>query len=164
MQVRESKRAPRFAGLFFVNLVAHRDVGSLGTLGALFNIELDLLAFGQVTESIALNGGEMDENVLSTFAFDKTETLVTIEPLDGTTYSFRHCICLLWQFKKFFRHPVCSIGGQNKNSPRIETVSCGCSSNQRNLPLSYKKNNNRLTGMSQPIFVNNIYELKCRKG
>ena len=142
-------------GSFFVNLVAHRDVGSLRTLGALFNIELDLLSFSQVTETIALNGGEMDENVLSTFAFDKTETLVTIEPLDGTTYSFRHCICLLWQFKNFFR--ICLFHRRSKqNSPRIETVSCGCSSNQRNLPLSYKKNNNRLTWMSQPIFVNNI--------
>ena len=102
-------------GSFFVRLVAHRDVGSLGTLGALFNIELDLLSFSQVTETIALNGGEMDENVLSTFAFDKTETLVTIEPLDGTTYSFRHCICLLWQFKIFLGF-VCSIGGQNKTA------------------------------------------------
>jgi hypothetical protein len=103
-------------GSFFVSLVAHRDVGSLRTLGGLFNNHLELLSLSQVTVSIALNGGEMDENVLSTFAFDKTETLVTIEPLDGTTYSFRHCICLLWQFKKFFRHPVCSIGGQNKTA------------------------------------------------
>jgi len=98
IQIKESKRAPRNAGLFFVSLVAHRDVGSLRTLGALFNIELDLLSFLQVTETIALNGGEMDENVLAAFALDEAEALVTIKPLDGTSYTFRHCICLLWQF------------------------------------------------------------------
>src|SRR5215207_9830616 len=60
--------------------------------------------------------------------------------------------------KNFFR--ICLFHRRAKqNSPRIETVSCGCSSNQRNLPLSYKNDNNRLTKMSQPIFVNNIYEL-----
>jgi hypothetical protein len=57
----------------------------------LFDIELDPLSFHEIAVSIALNGGVMDENILSTFTFDKTETLVTIEPLDSTSYSFRHC-------------------------------------------------------------------------
>jgi hypothetical protein len=81
-------------------LVAHCDVGRLRTLGALFDIELDLLSFLQVTETGALNSGEMDKNVLPAFALDKAEALVTIEPLDCTSYTFRHCICLLWQFEK----------------------------------------------------------------
>jgi hypothetical protein len=54
----------------------------------------------QVAETGALNGGEMDENVLATFTLDKAEALVTIEPLDGTSYTVRHCVCLLWQFEK----------------------------------------------------------------
>src|SRR5689334_13389513 len=78
-------------------LVAHCDVGRLRALGALFDIELDLLACLQVAETGALNGRKMDENVLSTFALDKAEALVTIKPLDCTSYTFRHCICLLWQ-------------------------------------------------------------------
>jgi hypothetical protein len=56
----------------------------------LFNIELDLLAFHQVAVSIALNGGEMDEHVLPTFALDEAEAFVTVKPLDRTNYSFRH--------------------------------------------------------------------------
>jgi hypothetical protein len=56
----------------------------------LFNIELDLLAFLQVPISIALNGGEMDEDVLSTFTLDEAKTLITIEPLDSTNYTLRH--------------------------------------------------------------------------
>jgi hypothetical protein len=81
------------------SLVAHCDVGRLRTLRALFDIELNLLSFLQVPETVALNGREMDKNVLSTFALDKAEALVTIEPLDRTSYAFRHCICLLWQLK-----------------------------------------------------------------
>jgi hypothetical protein len=73
-------------------LLHHDNVAGLRTLGALFNIELDLLAFLQVAETIALNGGEMDENVLSTFAFDEAEALVTVEPFNCTDYSFRHVL------------------------------------------------------------------------
>ena len=86
------------AGLFYSRLVTHRNVGRLGSLGTLLNIEFDFLSFLQVTETVALNGGKMDEHVLSTFALDKAEAFVTIEPLDSTSYTFRHCICLLWQF------------------------------------------------------------------
>ena len=59
--------------LFFAELAYHRNVACLGSLGALFDIELDLLSLLQVTISIALNGGEMDEDVLSTFALDEAE-------------------------------------------------------------------------------------------
>jgi len=96
----ESKEPRETRGSFFV-LVHHCDVGRLGSLGTLLDSEFDLLSLLQVTETVALNGGEMDENVLSTFALDKTETLVPVEPLDCTNCSFRHCICLLWQFKFF---------------------------------------------------------------
>jgi len=43
----------------------------------------------------------MDENVLSTFALDKAEALITIEPLDGTSYTIRHCLPPLASKKVF---------------------------------------------------------------
>jgi len=88
-----NQKEPRVsAGLFFCQLIANCDVGRLGSFGTLFDNELDLLTFGQVAEAVTLNGGEMDENVLSTFALDKAEALITIEPLDGTSYTIRHCL------------------------------------------------------------------------
>ena len=75
-------------GALFSCQLHHYDVAGLRTLGALFNCELDLLAFLQVAETITLNGGEMNENVLSTFTFDEAEALVTVEPLNCTDYSF----------------------------------------------------------------------------
>ena len=104
-----NQKEPReIAGLFACQLVTQCDVAGLRSFGSLLNIELDLLTFRQVAETIALNGGEMDENVLATFALDEAEALVTVEPLNCTDYSFRH-VCLLWQNKKFFRRLVCSI-------------------------------------------------------
>ena len=79
-------------GSFLRLVVYHCDVAGLGSFGSLFNIELDLLTFHQVAVAIALNGGEMDEYVLAAWALDETEALVTIEPLDSTSYSFRHCL------------------------------------------------------------------------
>jgi len=88
-----NQKEPRVsAGLFFCQLVANCDVGRLGSLGTLLNNELDFLTFSQVAETVTLNCGEMDENVLSTFAFNEAEALITIEPFDGTSYSFRHCL------------------------------------------------------------------------
>jgi hypothetical protein len=74
----------------FVNLVYSSNVACLWSLGSLLDIELDPLAFLQVAESITLNSGEMDKDVLSTFTLDEAETLITIEPLDSTSYSLRH--------------------------------------------------------------------------
>jgi hypothetical protein len=87
-----NKKEPRVlrGSLCVDELVAQCDVACLGTLGALFNIELDLLALLQIPIPIALNGGEMDEDVLSTFTLDEAKTLITIEPLDSTNYTLRH--------------------------------------------------------------------------
>src|SRR6185436_18312988 len=57
-------------------------------------------------------------------------------------------VCLLWQVKNFFRRLVCSIGVKQKQ-PTDQTVSCGCSSNQRNYRYPTKMDNNRQTRMSQ---------------
>lgn len=87
------KGAPQNRGApFLCQLIAQRDVAGLRSLGSLFDIELDLLAFHQVAEAIALDGGEVDEDVLSAFALDEAEALVTVEPLDRTDYSFRHVL------------------------------------------------------------------------
>ena len=93
--IKESLAKSRGSLLFQLG-VDHGHVAGLRSLGSLFDIELDLLTFGQVAETIALDGGEMDENVLAAFALDEAEALVTVEPLDRTDYSFRH-VCLLWQ-------------------------------------------------------------------
>ena len=74
----------------YCDLAQNCDVRCLRPLGTFFNNEFDLLAFGQVTETVTLNGGEMNEHVRPTFALDEAEALVTIEPLYCTTYTIRH--------------------------------------------------------------------------
>jgi len=74
----------------YCELAQNCNVRCLGTLGSFFNNEFNFLAFGQVFETFTLNGREVDEHIRSTFALDKTEALVTIEPLYCTTYSIRH--------------------------------------------------------------------------
>ena len=82
-----NQKAPReIAGRFlFVNQLLNRDVARLGSLGALFNIELDLLTFGQVAVAIALNCGEMDENVLATvIRLDESVALCRVKPFHSS--------------------------------------------------------------------------------
>ena len=135
--------------LFFY-LAQRCDVASLRSLWSLFNIELDSLSLLQVAESITLNGGEMNENVLSTFTFDKAEAFDTVKPFDRTSYSFRHCICLLRAVIKFRQLFVPSEG--KTKQPTNSNCELSLSSNQRNLPLSYKGNSNRQTLISQSIW------------
>jgi hypothetical protein len=78
------------------------DVSRLQTLGSLFDVELDLLAFLQVLEAFTLNGGEVDENVRAAFAFDEAVAFCSVEPFDYTVDTFRH-FCLLVARKKFWR-------------------------------------------------------------
>jgi hypothetical protein len=99
-------------------LAQNCDVRCLGTLGSFFNNEFNFLAFGQVTETVTLNGGEMDEHVRSTFALDKAEALVTIEPLYCTSYTIRHFLPPL-AIEKNIRYFVHSIGGQNKTAHEV---------------------------------------------
>jgi transposase len=58
------------------------NVLSLPALGALGHVELDLLAFLQRTETVRLDGGVMNEDVLAVFTAQKSKTLGVIEPLD----------------------------------------------------------------------------------
>ena len=59
------------------------DVRSLETLRALCDFELDSFTLDQRLEAVALDRGEMDENVLATFLLDKAEALAVVKPLNG---------------------------------------------------------------------------------
>jgi hypothetical protein len=74
----------------YYDLAQNCNIRCLRSLGTFFNNEFDRLTFLQVTETVTLNGGEMDEHVRSTFALDEAEALVTIEPLYLTSYTIRH--------------------------------------------------------------------------
>ena len=68
------------AGLF-----GRADVGSLLALRAIDDVEGHFLVLGQGLETIALNSGEVSEEVFTTFGRgDETETLGVVEPLNGT--------------------------------------------------------------------------------
>ena len=70
------------------DLVDGDDVGGLQALGTLLDLELDLLAFFQVLEAIALDSAEVDEDVRAAFALNEAITLAPIEPFDcaGDTF------------------------------------------------------------------------------
>ena len=60
------------------------DVGGLGALLALGDIEADPLVFEQGAEPPILDGGVMDEQVsAATIGGDEAETLFGVEPFDG---------------------------------------------------------------------------------
>src|SRR5262249_35547660 len=69
------------------------DVGRLLALGALHDVELHRLALRQRAEARALDGGVMDEDVLSAGAFDETVPLGLVEPLHHA--AFTHSFGLL---------------------------------------------------------------------
>jgi hypothetical protein len=53
----------------------------LPAFGAFYDIELNLLAFLQATESVRLDCGEVNEHILAILAADKTITLGIVKPL-----------------------------------------------------------------------------------
>src|SRR6476620_5208546 len=59
------------------------DVLRLFTLATGGNVELDALTLFQRTVSVALNRGEVNEDVVAALTRDEAETLVGVEPLDG---------------------------------------------------------------------------------
>jgi hypothetical protein len=81
--------------------VNNDNVAGLQTLGALFDSELDLLAFLQVLEAFALDRREVDKDIIAAVASEEAVALRPIEPLDCTVDTFRH-FCLLGK-KKIWR-------------------------------------------------------------
>src|SRR5579885_1150923 len=70
------------------------NVGGLQALRAADNLKFDRLAVVQAAVSICLNGGEMDENVLSGLALDESKAFAGIEPL--------HCSLFFVHFSFLF--------------------------------------------------------------
>jgi len=67
----------------------------LPALLAFGHSKFNRLAFFQTTVAIALNGGEMHENIFSTLTRDKTEAFGGIEPLNCSLFHFSIILCLL---------------------------------------------------------------------
>jgi hypothetical protein len=63
------------------------DVFSLKALGSLLDLELDQLTFVKRFVSIHLDRREVDEDVVSRLALDKSKSLRRIEPLHHTLFS-----------------------------------------------------------------------------
>jgi hypothetical protein len=85
------------------------NVLSLPALGAFLDIELNRLAFLEAAESLCLNGGVVDEYVLTVLAADKTETLGVVEPLYCSLFHFRDalfCVELCGEVKSGLRQEV----------------------------------------------------------
>jgi hypothetical protein len=59
----------------------------LKPFGALLDLKFDKLAFVQRLVPVHLNGGEMNEDVLSRLALNKSVPLRGIEPLDHTLFA-----------------------------------------------------------------------------
>jgi hypothetical protein len=83
----------RKTGLFFkqatLGLFNRADVGSLLALRAGNDVKSYLLVLGQGLETVALNCGEVSEQVLATFRRgDETETFGIVEPLNCTVCHF----------------------------------------------------------------------------
>ena len=93
------------------------DVGGLKTLGALFDFELDLLAFFQGSETISLNRGEVNEDIFAAIVGKKAVAFAPVEPFDCAGDTFGHCVCLLMaKEKRYFRTLFRCIGQSNKKT------------------------------------------------
>src|SRR3954454_7111281 len=69
----------------FVVKSGDADVLGLWALGALDDVELDLLVLVKRLVAAGLNGGEVDEHVFAAAVLrDETEPLVGVEPLNGS--------------------------------------------------------------------------------
>ncbi len=63
------------------------DVFRLRALLALGHFHRDLLAFFQCFESFHNDRAMVDKDVLAIFTFDKSESLIIVEPLNGSRYT-----------------------------------------------------------------------------
>src|SRR5436190_11187573 len=58
------------------------DVGGLLALGAVHDVELDLLALGEAAVAVTRDGREVDEDVVAVGTGDEPVPLLVAEPLD----------------------------------------------------------------------------------
>jgi hypothetical protein len=89
---RNQKNSPRFSsqGVLRIQseLADYNYVGSLRTLGAFLNGEFDFLAFFKVFETVALDRGEVHENIRAAFTSKKAIALASVEPFDCSGNTF----------------------------------------------------------------------------
>jgi len=67
-------------------------ISSLRALGAALDGEFHPLALFQVAKTLALDGREVDEDIIAIFALDEAIALSAAEPLDRADGSFTHCL------------------------------------------------------------------------
>ena len=67
-----------------LRLIYDGNVAGLQTLGTLFDLEFYLLSFFKIPETLSLDCGIVNENILATLAGDESITLATIEPFYRT--------------------------------------------------------------------------------
>jgi hypothetical protein len=65
------------------------NVGSLQTLRSADNLEFNGLSLVEGAVAVALDGGEMDENVLAALALDETKSFAGVKPLHCTLFFHR---------------------------------------------------------------------------
>lgn len=68
------------------------DVPCLRSLRTIDDFELNLLAFFERSESVALDCREVHEDVVAALALDETITLSVVEPLDLARNTHRTCL------------------------------------------------------------------------
>ena len=68
--------------------------------GLLRHLELHALTFGQAAESVSLDGGVMDEDVLAALALDKTKTLGIVKPLHCSLFHVQVHFFLLLMLRR----------------------------------------------------------------
>jgi hypothetical protein len=66
----------------------HGHVGRLQSLAALLDVELDGLPLLQVPEAIASDCRVVDKDVVAFLPLDEPIAFGSVEPLDGSRYSF----------------------------------------------------------------------------
>ena len=74
--------------MFKSELADHNYVSSLRTLGAFLNGEFNFLTFFKVFETVALDRGEMHENIRTAFTSKKAVALASVEPFDCSDNTF----------------------------------------------------------------------------
>jgi hypothetical protein len=71
------------------------DVAGLGALGALFDLELDTLAFYKRAVALGLDGRLMYKDIRASVTRYKAIAPACIEPFDGAGNSLTHCFVSL---------------------------------------------------------------------
>jgi hypothetical protein len=94
----------------------------LQTFLALGDLELDALAFGQAAEAVGLDGGVMDENVLTALALNKTKTLGIVKPLHCSLFHLLNTLLFLLKLRRIEADVTAGrncVSGENLLNVRI---------------------------------------------